>query len=467
VRDTDSDVIVLGGGPCGSAAARLLALWGHHVKQFAPAPDGARTLGESIPPSCSKLFDVLGVRQAVEQAGFIRSTGNTVWWGDANARVETFAAGHGWQVTRDALARLLLDASRSAGVDIREERLPVESATDLGPLLVDCTGRAGLVARSRGWRVYEPGHRTLALVAEWRSSAWDVPDPSHTLIESYADGWVWSVPVTEETRHVAVMVDPRTSNLTKSRGGRAAYLAELAKTTQFRQLLAPATLLEDPRGWDASMYSSSRFADDRLIVAGDAASFIDPLSSAGIKKALASGWLAAVAVHTAIVNPAMHRAAFDFFAAREAEIYASFKHMTERHLVDAAKGQEHPFWTDRAMTFQPNAVDDHTDVAGTFEQIRRAPSLELRVSDTVRIEPRAAVSGCEIVMETRLVAPDAPAGVRFVRDVDLVALLPLLAASDQVPDLFDAYHRQAAPVDLADFLAALATAIARGWVVRV
>ena len=39
-------------------------------------------------------------------------------------------------------------------------------------------------------------------------------------------------------------------------------------------------------------------ASDLHLLAGDAGSFIDPLSSAGVKKALASAWLAAVAVST-------------------------------------------------------------------------------------------------------------------------------------------------------------------------
>ena len=44
------------------------------------------------------------------------------------------------------------------------------------------------------------------------------------------------------------------------------------------------------------MYDATRFVDGDVLLVGDAGSFLDPLSSAGVKKALASGWLAAVAV---------------------------------------------------------------------------------------------------------------------------------------------------------------------------
>src|SRR5262249_36288198 len=143
----------------------------------------------------------------------------------------------------------------------------------------------------------------------------DVPDATHTLIESYADGWAWSVPDPAGRRFVAVMVDPRTSALHRGDDARAVYLAEITKTTKFRGLLKSAVLAAGPAGWDASMYSACRYVDGSVLLVGDAGSFIDPLSSAGVKKALASGWLAAVAVHTALVHPEMRSHALEFFNA--------------------------------------------------------------------------------------------------------------------------------------------------------
>src|SRR5262245_30242612 len=92
------DVLVVGGGPAGSAAARLLALWGHSVRVVTREPSSDRPLlAESIPPSCGKLFSVLGLDGAVDEVGFVRSSGNTVWWAGGEARVERFANGqYGW-----------------------------------------------------------------------------------------------------------------------------------------------------------------------------------------------------------------------------------------------------------------------------------------------------------------------------------------------------------------------------------
>jgi hypothetical protein len=81
----------------------------------------------------------------------------------------------------------------------------------------------------------------------------------------------------------------------------------------------------------------------------------------------------------------------------------------------------------------------------------------------VRIEPRAAIGGNEIVLEPRLITPGDLVGVRFLHDVDVVTLVELAPAVRQVPDLFEAYERRAGPVDLRAFLTALATAVARRW----
>lgn len=463
------DVVVLGAGPAGTAAARLLALWGHRVVMIGKAHAPGLSLAESIPPSTGKLFDTLGVRAAIDSAAFVRSTGNTVWWGSGECRSEAFADGRlGWQVTADRLEWLLREAARDAGAAYEERRADPDDHVG-APFTLDCTGRSGVLARARRLRRIEPGLKTVALVGLWQPTApLDVPDATHTLIESYADGWAWSVPDATGRRFVAVMVDPRTSALHRGDDSRAVYLAEIEKTRRFRPLLEGAALVAGPSGWDASMYASERYVDDSVLLVGDAGSFIDPLSSAGVKKALASGWLAAVAVHTALVRPAMRSHALQFFNAREAEVYAAFRAQTVRHLSDAAAGHTNPFWIDRAdaeSIADVAATGVQADMAAAFERIRRSEMLNVRRSDRVWIEQKPAVSGCEIVLEDRLVSDDDASAVRYAYDVDLIALIDLAPSHTQVPDLFAAYQRRAGPVALPDFLAALSWLLARGWLV--
>ncbi len=232
-------VVVLGGGPAGATASMLLASWGHSVRVLT-RPQGDQHLAVSLPPSCAKLFKVIGVSDAIEGAHFIRSTGNTVWWGGAEPRLERFAEGErGWQVDLGQLSQLLLECAIARGVDVDRQGAP-PALRDEGTMVLDCSGRAGVVARAQRVRRYPTGARTIALIGEWeRPDGWPVPDDSHTLVESYVDGWMWSVPA-GGARHIAAMVDPQRTDLRRGGSSTDVYLGEIGKTREFRRLTAGA-----------------------------------------------------------------------------------------------------------------------------------------------------------------------------------------------------------------------------------
>ena len=87
------DVVIIGGGPAGAAAGRLLASWGHSTCILQKAGDSSRGLAESVPPSTRKLLTATGMLDAVEHADFYRTRGNTAWWGSCESRVEPFSDG--------------------------------------------------------------------------------------------------------------------------------------------------------------------------------------------------------------------------------------------------------------------------------------------------------------------------------------------------------------------------------------
>jgi 2-polyprenyl-6-methoxyphenol hydroxylase-like FAD-dependent oxidoreductase len=413
------------------------------------------------------------LRAALDAGNFLRSTGNTVSWGTLDERVERFAEGErGWQVTRSGFAAQLRAHLTSAGVDVSHARIDPTIVDAARPVFtLDCTGRSGIVARARGLRVHDPSRHTVALTAMWQSAQpFDVHDPTHTLVESYEGGWAWSVPESPHSRVVAVMVDPATSGLARGARAREIYLREIDKTFHVAELVDGATLVEGPSGWDVSMYHATRYVDDNVLLVGDAASFIDPVSSVGIKKALASGWLAAIAVNTSLRRPEMRSVALDFFASHEAEVFESLKTQTDRALAEAATGHSHPFWSDRADAVAATRGD--TDVGASdrsesaaYERLRREPALNVRRSPEARTEDRPAISGNEIVLQPRLVSDKSPKGVRYAFNVDLIALCELAPDYQSVPDLLTAYNRKYGPVGMPDFLAALSTALAQKWLV--
>lgn len=176
---------------------------------------------------------------------------------------------------------------------------------------------------------------------------------------------------------------------------------------------------------------------------------------------MASGWLAAVTVNTALADSRHQAMAWAFYAAREAETYAQFLALTRQHLRDGAPS-DHPFWADRAAPVSV-AAGDRAEIQAAYDRIRSAPELRLRVAPGVRFDARPALTERAIVLERHLVPPGGGDALRHLHGIDLVALAELAPRVADVPAFYDAYVRRMGPADLPSFLTALATAVARGW----
>ena len=540
------DVVIIGGGPAGTAAARMLSGKGWSVLLLTREPTPDRELAESLPPSSRKIFEALGFEGRIAEAGFLESTGNSVVWGSSTFQARPFSDGRGWQVERGRLARTLLEGASEAGADVRTNAtvrrvdLPERTRAEGGgparvhyelrgkegdpnhpPLTVqatfvlDASGRAGVLA-SGGFR--DPGEHppTTALVGVWEAvGSWGIEDPTHTLVESYRDGWAWSVPVDRTRRYFTAMVDPEITELQREHGLEALYLRELAKTGATARLLVRGRLTGRPSAWGATPYGAHRFQGPGFLLLGDAAAFLDPLSSFGVKKALASGWLGAVAVHTALLDPSREALAMDFFERRERAAAESFHTQTRAFYELAGQAHSHPFWTRRSAPDLAGpssagrggrkAGDDaapfddrplpHTDealsgapdvrrlreeakVLTAFAELRSASSVRLQAAPELAWTEGPAVREEVVVLEPKLALPSFPEGLRYLREVDVVRLLELVrepvarkprgggagahANGWDVPSLHTAYARSDRSIPLPDFLGALSVLLAEG-----
>ena len=476
----ECDVVVLGGGPAGSAIARLLARWGHEVLIIAQQDEASHGLAESLPPSTRKLLAEIGILETVTNGGFLHSTGNTVWWGTRQGSVERFSAPdneYGFQVLRPELDKLLLQSAHDAGAKVASAtralrvRLDDQNAsvdyerqgfggTVRCRFAVDCSGRTGIIAR-QGFRRHEPRFRMQALVGAWRcDGGWALPDDTHTFVETFNDGWAWSVPVSRDTRQFAVMVDGATTDVNRGPTLKETYRRELAKATRLESLSRQGDV-HDVWACDASLYDAAQYAGSSFLLVGDAASRIDPLSSFGVKKALASAWLGAVAIHTILRDADRTGPALELFSEREREMFASSLHRSREYAREAYARHPHPFWARRAeidVTWREE-VDEEAlarspDVQAAFRDLKQRNEFRFALNDEIRRESRPIIRGHEIVLDDAFVGTNG-AVVRFLAGVDLVALAEMSTRSSDIPSLFDAYCRSQSAVPLPSLLLAL------------
>lgn len=350
------DVIIIGGGPGGSTVATMLARKGVPTLLLERERFPRDHIGESLLPASIPVLEELEVLPSVQEAGFLPKWGATMLWGrdktpwswyfrETNQRYP-----HSYQVWRPQFDQLLLDNSRSHGVDVREGCRVVEvlfqdgKATGVRYLdedgrdrvaharfVVDASGQGGLLSRQLGLRRWDSFFQNLAVYAYFTGGQrLPAPDETNIFIESYPQGWFWNIPLPTSRASVGAVVDSRAGQEAIRRQGLHQFLTgQISQAPYIQQMLRGASLVSGPfvvKDWS---YLCDRVVGDGYILVGDAACFIDPLFSSGVHLALLAGVLAAAYVTTALKDPDMAKAASSVYQELYYKEYSHFREMAK------------------------------------------------------------------------------------------------------------------------------------------
>ena len=474
-----TDIVVAGGGPAGATIAHQLAGFGYRVVLIEKRRFPRHQIGESLTPSILPLLDFLGVRTQVEQAGFLRMAGHSVCWGSPRPRTAYYSSDHhrrGFQSVRADFDLILLNQARQAGVRVVEGQ-PVRDVRPDGEhgvtvrygsgeriraeFCVDATGHAGIYAR-HNLRQRDSIFQTLALTGYWQNAG-NPPgvDFANTLLEAYADGMVWSVPLHTGERNVTLLLDWRHSHAIKRVGLQRFYIEELRKATYVSGFLADAHLPHPPQVFDASLYTARQFVAGRTLLVGDAGLFIDPLSSEGVRKAMASAITGAVVVNTILQRPVMQSQAAELYEAGQRDTYRSHYQQSARYYAEEGRWPDRPFWQHRCLRLEPDAGPAAPQQPSTaFSPFDSQPVSHVMVTPDLRIQERPVIEGSYVELRPAVVTPRYPRGLRFLSGVNVPALLRCVQTQRAVPDILAAYQRhpdgrQSPPAQVRQVLAQL------------
>jgi 2-polyprenyl-6-methoxyphenol hydroxylase-like FAD-dependent oxidoreductase len=161
----DADVIIAGGGPAGAATAIACAQRGLRVRLFERALFVGHRPGETLHPGIEPLLRQLGLAERFQATVGARHSGIWLSWGDRKHfqpyGPDQDGAWQGFQVSRTAFDRLLLDYAHEQGVEVRQpcavDRVLLASENEIRVLtgagrfsariIVDATGRASWLSR--------------------------------------------------------------------------------------------------------------------------------------------------------------------------------------------------------------------------------------------------------------------------------------------------------------------------------
>lgn len=366
-----ADVIVVGGGPAGSATAASLARSGVRVALFEREIFPRRKpCGDYLNPGCDAAFGRLGVREAVAAAGARTVHGMRIVAPAGDGVTLSFGHRVGWDLPRRTLDDLLLAHAARCGARVYQGVRVVGIARDRSQVRVSILRRSGAPAEIYSARLAVGADGLRSAVARMgglggppRRGRYTVGAYLEGLAPRAQDAGAGEVHLGKDRYCGVAYLPGGLANVTVAVGRdtlrsrpdtiEAWYWASLRTFPELADRLAHARQVGPIAGSGPLAYWRRRCVADRIVLVGDAAAYMDPMTGQGVYLALRGAELASAAVLDALRHVRSPRRGLAAYARARHELRGVF--VISRIL--------------QALTFRPGIA------ARVVRQLRAEPHL--------------------------------------------------------------------------------------------
>ena len=328
-KSTETDVVVIGGGPAGATTSTLIAQKGHRVELFERDHFPRFHIGESLIPETYWVLERLNMLPKMHASPFIKKY--SVQFVSQNGRLskpfyfmdhKPHECSQTWQVLRSEFDKMMLDNAREHGVNVHEgvrvlevlfdgeQAVGVRVMDESGEerevrcrVVIDASGQSAILSSRFRLKVQDPDLKKGALWTYYEGAYRDEGrDEGATLVLQTEGkrGWFWYIPLHNNIVSVGI-VAAFDYLFDKRRGDHAAiYAQELDRCPAVKQRVEIGRRVSGYYATKDYSYRASRCSGDGWVLVGDAFGFLDPLYSSGVLLALKSGQMAADAVGEAL-----------------------------------------------------------------------------------------------------------------------------------------------------------------------
>lgn len=305
---TQFDIIIIGAGPAGCSAARMLAQAGWRVGLFDKAHfPREKTCGDALIPDAHKALDKLQLRERVERIAYSTQGLRLISFDGSEVSVR----GHTAVTPRIKLDALLLEAAQEAGAQflpghdfqaIQDEDgaiYRVDFSTSGGktevrsPWVLLATGaNAAPIARAGMLERHEASSFSVRQYVRNPRMARDFNELVFILDHAVRDGYGWIFPGPDGVFNIGII--EYTDSTEKNNNLRHKYDQFIKNQPLAKDLMSDGEVLTLLKGAPLRAgLSGARFAEGGLLAIGECIGTTLPLTSEGIGKAMETGILAA------------------------------------------------------------------------------------------------------------------------------------------------------------------------------
>jgi len=312
-----SDVIIIGGGPAGSALGCYLSKAGISNTIIEKANHPRPHVGESLVPNTTRIFTELGFRETMERQGFVHKFG-AVWHAPTSHEklsivfsefpVDGVNQPYSYHVDREKFDLALLKHAEKLGSTVYqgisvtkvhlEDRKACGVSVRIGDqqvdlpakIVVDASGRDTFLGRALRIKEKDPLFNQYAIHAWYEDvdrGEGDEVDYIHIYFLPIEKGWVWQIPITDEITSIGVVTEKK-DFLKSGMDIETFFMSHTNRNPNLTRAMRPARRVTDFKADGDYSYTLKNFVGDGYLIIGDAARFVDPIFSSGISVALHS-----------------------------------------------------------------------------------------------------------------------------------------------------------------------------------
>ncbi|HZD11476.1 MAG TPA: NAD(P)/FAD-dependent oxidoreductase [Candidatus Binatia bacterium] len=329
------DVIIVGGGPAGSAMGCYLSKMGISNVIFEGANHPRVHVGESMVTSSTRVFQELGFLETMEREGFVHKYGaswhpilggHEAWHTGQEASIEfaefpqpgvnqdytyhvdrskfdllllKHAESLGSKVVQGAtVTKVLFEGNKACGVRVRIADQEIDFHARM---VVDASGRGTLLGRQLRLKKNDPIFDQYAVHAWFKnvSKAGPTADFIHIYFLPVERGWAWQIPITEEITSIGIVAEREVFRRAHT-DVETYFLRYVESNADLAAAMSTASRINDFRVEGDYSYSMEKFVGDGFLMVGDAARFVDPIFSSGVSVALYSAKFASETIEKAL-----------------------------------------------------------------------------------------------------------------------------------------------------------------------